>query len=250
MQRWRHELDRALAETSPHAFAFRRSAACLWGLDGFTPGATGFTGHPEVAVAYPRTGRVAVPRLKHLQPADLAAIDGVAVTAVHRLLADLGTLRDADLLERAVECALRHELIDEVAVRALAAQRAVRGVPTLRVVVQRRPLSAPPTESDLETLTLQLCRNGGVPVPDRQVRCVPGRLWRSDLAWPLWRVALEADGRASHGPERFTSDRRRQNETLLGGWMVLRFTWDDVTKAPARTLDVIRRALRSRGCPC
>ena len=220
----------------------------MWDLDGFVVGAPGFTAEPEVAVAYPQSGRTRVPRLHNVKPGTVVVVDGIRVTRIERLVLDLGTLRDPDLLERAAECALRRGMIDELTLRRLAAARAMRGVPTLRTVMGRRPVGAPATGSDLETLTVQLFRRGCLPTPDRQVRPLPGSAWRMDLAWPMWMVAVEVDGLASHGPAEFSADRRRQNRIVLGGWVLLRFTWGDVTDSPEYVLATVREALRRQGC--
>lgn len=42
------------------------------------------------------------------------------------------------------------------------------GPPALRLVLDRRPTDAPPTESELETRFLQVLRAAGIPEPVRQ----------------------------------------------------------------------------------
>ncbi len=65
-----------------------------------------------------------------------------------------------------------------------------------------------------------------------------------DLAFPAHRLAVEVDGWAWHtDPDRFQSDRARQNALVLAGWTVLRFTWSDVSERPDRVVAEIRRAL-------
>lgn len=49
-----------------------------------------------------------------------------------------------------------------------------------------------------------------------------------DVAFPAHRLAIEIDGREFHeGAEVFESDRWRQNDIVLAGWRVLRFTGVD-----------------------
>jgi len=65
-----------------------------------------------------------------------------------------------------------------------------------------------------------------------------------DLAFPAARVAVEVDGWAWHsGVAEFRADRRRQNALVLGGWTVLRFTWDDLVHHPNAVLTQIHAAL-------
>jgi very-short-patch-repair endonuclease len=68
-----------------------------------------------------------------------------------------------------------------------------------------------------ETLQLRLFRRDGV--------CYA----RLDLSWPSCLLAVEADGRETHDkPEALYQDRIRQNNLVLAGRTVLRFTSDDV----------------------
>ena len=237
--RWIERLELRLDEVGPHGFARRRSAACLLGLDGFTPGGPGFSAEPEVAVEYPRSGRVRAARLSNVGP--LVVAHGLACTGVGRTLLDCATVAGLDVVERAVECAIRTGRLTDSALRTLAAAP-VRGAPALRVVAARRPPGSAPTGSDAETVLLQRCRHAGLPTPERQVR--HGR-YSIDLAWPLFRVAVEVDGRPSHGTDdAFVNDRRRQNRIVVGGWLELRFSADDID---GEAVDTIAEALRMRG---
>lgn len=66
-----------------------------------------------------------------------------------------------------------------------------------------------------------------------------------DLAFPQARRAVEIDGFQFHStPAAFQSDRARDNDLVLAGWRVLRFTWQDVTERPAVVLAAIRLALQ------
>jgi very-short-patch-repair endonuclease len=110
----------------------------------------------------------------------------------------------------------------------------LRGAGALRSVLARRPPDAPPTDSDAETLFLQLARGARLPEPLRQFS-VPTSdgTFRLDFAWPARRVAVEIDGAATHASrEALSRDLRRQNRVLLSlapaGWALLRFTWDDL----------------------
>jgi very-short-patch-repair endonuclease len=66
-----------------------------------------------------------------------------------------------------------------------------------------------------------------------------------DFAFVEERVAIEVDGWAWHSdPARFRHDRERQNNLVLSGWTVLRFTWHDLTQGADRVITTIRSALR------
>lgn len=55
------------------------------------------------------------------------------------------------------------------------------------------------------------------------------------------------DGFAFHSdPDAFQIDRQRQNDLVLLGWQVLRFTWLDLTAYPDRVIALIRSAISAR----
>jgi very-short-patch-repair endonuclease len=64
-----------------------------------------------------------------------------------------------------------------------------------------------------------------------------------DVAVPARRLAIEIDGWAFHHDiERFQRDRARQNDLVMLGWTVLRFTWADLTQRPGYVRAMITRA--------
>ena len=68
-----------------------------------------------------------------------------------------------------------------------------------------------------------------------------------DLAWPEVKLAVECDGLAHHfAAHQLRWDDRRQNALVLLGWMVLRFTWADVTQRVDDSRSLLRRAWRDR----
>lgn len=72
------------------------------------------------------------------------------------------------------------------------------------------------------------------------VRLGPARYYL-DAAFIDCRLALEFDGHAHHsGLAQFTADRVRQNQLVLAGWTVLRFTEQTLDSMP----DLVRLALR------
>ena len=68
-----------------------------------------------------------------------------------------------------------------------------------------------------------------------------------DFAHPALRIALEVDGRAFHSDHlAFERDRARQNVIVVQEWIVLRFTWKQITQQPARVVATVRDAIRLR----
>lgn len=105
--------------------------------------------------------------------------------------------------------------------------------------------------SDLEeTFALQL-RAAKLPKPEREYQFAKPRRWRFDFAWPFdggpfagFAVEIEggtwAKGRHTTGAG-FAKDCEKYNEAALRGWIVLRFTGDDVKSG--RALEMTKRAL-------
>ncbi|WP_132431543.1 endonuclease domain-containing protein [Pseudonocardia endophytica] len=68
--------------------------------------------------------------------------------------------------------------------------------------------------------------------------------WEIDLAYPAVRLAIEVDGWAWHSDTtRFRNDRRKGNALVASGWMLLRFTWHDITERPLACVAEVRHAL-------
>ena len=57
---------------------------------------------------------------------------------------------------------------------------------------------------------------------------------------------VELDGRAFHGPQRFQSDRSRDQRFAAAGYLVIRFTWEDLDVRMDHVEAVIRRAISIR----
>ena len=220
---------RAGAGAGAGVVAYRRSAAAWWSFDGCGKGVV------EVAVRPGHQSRLAVAsRPKLLPPEHVTTLRGMPITTPARTLVDLGSVLDDGIVERALESALRRKLVTVRELESLLALTRLRGGRAIRRVLSRRPSGAPSTESDAETLFLQLARNCGLPEPRRQYPVVlRGRRYRIDFAWLETRIAVEIDGAATHAtPSALRSDLFRQNGVILDGWMVLRYTWFDIVSHP------------------
>jgi len=231
---WLQGLRATMAAAGPDAVIWRRSAARWWGLDGLDRS-------DAIEVAVGAGGRRGDPRVSRVDR-DLEVIRarGLPITTIGQTVLDLGPVVGPDLVERALEDGLRRGAVDVAGLGRLA-EAAPRASKVLRAVLARRPLGAPPTESDAETLFVQLVRRGGLPEPVRQLPVlVRGRPARLDFAWPGPALAAEVDGARYHGDDALGRDLRRQNALVLAGWHILRFTWLDVARYPYQVVDVLR----------
>ena len=146
------------------------------------------------------------------------------------VLGDLAATLDDDRWEQTLESALRKQLvtIDELAEVAGRSPRARR-------VLTRRPSGAPPTESFMETLALQLARP--IPLLGELTRQLEVRtrddlfVARVDLAALDIGLFLELDGQ--HHKDQPVYDARRETAVVAAtGMLPGRFTWHEITRIP------------------
>ena len=223
--------------------ASHRSAAALLGLISWVP-------RPEVTVEtlahYRSSSRIH--RHKDLEPQDVELVQGIPCTNAVRTLIDIGAVR-RDLTEPLFHAVLHRRLAtyDDIVARFYQVARKGRnGVGPLRAVLQEYDSAMAPGESTLEVRLLEIIRDYGMKAPVRQHRVtISGRNYRIDVAYPDEMLAIEGDGFGVHSErERFEADRVRQNELVLHGWRVLRFTWRQIRQQPEYVAATIRAALR------
>lgn len=172
---------------------------------------------------------------------NLAIVAGVTCANGLLTLIDLAATLDDDAWEQALESALRKKRTTiaelEAALPDLGRAR-VPGTSRMRRVLARRPDGAPPTESLLETLLLQLAR--AVPALgelDRQVEVFDEHgifVARVDLAKLELGLFFELDGQQHLGQPVY--DASRETAVVAAtGWLCGRFTWHEVTRTPRTT---------------
>jgi very-short-patch-repair endonuclease len=236
----------AAAALSADGIVSHRSAASLWGL--LRP-----TDVVEVSVAGSRRPRLSPPAIVHrihdLHPSLAVERMSLRVTDPIRTLVDLGlTLRPA-----AVNGALSQALVSRLVtadqvfqLRKALGRQGRNGTGIIGELIEKRMLTASIEESVLEARLIDLLAASGLPRPSLQHEVwVGGRfVARVDAAYADQFVAIEVDGYAAHGsPDAFQRDRTRQNELVVAGWTVLRFTWHDIVREPLAVAQAIRRAL-------
>jgi hypothetical protein len=225
-----------------------RAAAWLYGLDGIDELV------PEYLIPHGawRRGPHDHQR-RRLDDIEVVEVEGVLVTSVRQTLGDLCAVADLDIVERAVECALRKELVAELDLRDFAAIFAFarHGTPALCDVLDRRPIGAPPTGSDLETRCLQVLRAGGVPTPIRQFPVINQEgevVATADFGWYRTYFVIETDGLGTHKTrEQQLFDLHRQNRMSDAGYDFRRFTYTHVTRVPKYVVRETMRGLARAG---
>lgn len=244
---WYQRVHGACLSVGPEAVSCRRTAAVLWGLLELDD--------PPVEIAVPRPRHpkwvsARVFRSTDIIRAHRTKVAGIPATSIPRTLVDLGAVCSHRVVEDAVERAVvremttvreLHRMLDNVA------RQGRRGVGALRSALDGM---AEGTESILEAKLLRLILRSTLPSPVVQYKVRIGErlVARLDMAYPKVMLAIEADGRDPHSTAKaFQRDRQRQNELQQLGWIVLRFTWHDVTHRPEYVITAIRDMLRRRG---
>jgi very-short-patch-repair endonuclease len=122
------------------------------------------------------------------------------------------------------------------------------GSPRVRRVLEAAdPQAHGPFESVLRAIALNV--PGLAPVTQHRIDVDGAFLARVDLADLRLRIVLEADSFEFHGlPELMDKDCKRYDELVVEGWMVLRFSWNQVMTKPEWVRSVLERAVASREC--
>lgn len=238
---WEQRLLAAVLGSGPGAIASHRAAARLWDIHGADV--------LDVTSGTRRGRRLAGAVLHfsgHLDGARRLRRNGIPATDPMRTLVDLGAVVTADALEDALDRALERRLVTVLGVeRALegVARSGRSGVGALRNTLNERALGRARPDSLLEPRMARLLRACRLPPAAFQhVVHHEGRfVGRIDFAYPHLLIAIEVDGFASHSsPSALQGDLDRQNALVSLGWKVIRFTWHDVVRRPAKVASAVR----------
>lgn len=200
---------------------------------------------PSRAHVTVRRNRTLVDPVVFLHWADLPRSEvGHGVTSEDRTLLDCcRSLPFAEALAVA-DSALRHGY-DPERLQALGDRARGPGSRQVRRVAECATAEAAnPFESALRAVALDVA--GLALRPQVEVRD-PHFIGRVDLADERMRVALEADSWTWHGNRlAFERDCRRYNALVAHGWLVLRFTYDDVVRNPAEVAATLEAVVAER----
>jgi very-short-patch-repair endonuclease len=186
-----------------------------------------------------------VHRVPTLLPDEVTVAAGIPVTTPARTILDLATVLPLRELERTVDEADRLGLCTQHQLKKMAAAQAGRaGAGALARLLREHSIGTTATRNDFEERFLALCRRHRLPQPEVNVPLLD---YVVDFFWRDARLIVEADGRATHGTRRaFQEDRDRDGRLAVAGYLVVRFTWWDVTRRPAVVAHRIRRLLHAR----
>lgn len=216
-----------------------RSAAALWGI--------GTERRRVIDVSVTRHCELRRPGLRvrgrpTLAAKDVVCPDGIPVTAPARTLVDLATELGPLGVERAVNDADKHNLIDPETLRSALDDFAGQpGAPLLRRLLDKRTFRL--SDSDLEILFRPIAADAGLP-PPLSKQFVNG--FEVDFFWPELGLVIETDGLRYHRtPSTQARDAQRDRTHAIAGMTSLRFTHYEVKHEPARVRDELTRVART-----
>jgi very-short-patch-repair endonuclease len=241
---WEQRAVAAALAAGPRAAVSHRAAARIWRL-------LDLDAPIEIVVPRargPRLAGVVVHRSTDLTAAHVTVRDGITVTKPLRTMVDLGAVVPWWLVRESLDAGVANKLFSVAAVDA-ERERLARcgrdGCGVLLLALERSTLTTQ-SRTKLEARFARLSRRFGLPHAEFQHRVRDhGRfLGQVDFAYPDLRIAIEVDGWETHGsPTAMTADYVRQNKLIAAGWVVLRFTWHQVTHEQAAVAAVVRAAL-------
>ncbi len=242
----------AVLAAGPGAVVSHRSAAFLWGLEGFVaPGRVDVT-VPRHRRPAPRRG-VVVHESRDLELADPRRRWNVPVTGPGRTFLDVAAVADDELtVLRALDEVRRLGHASWADLWTSLFQHARQGrpgvVPARAALHERAGKRVPDTE--FARLFLRMIDAAGLPEPRSELDAtVAGHRFRIDCAYPECLVAIELDGQGHEEPVQIEADARRDAHLRSAGWTTLRFTWRRFSSEPDGVLADVRAALAARGVP-
>jgi predicted transcriptional regulator of viral defense system len=184
-----------------------------------------------------------------LHSADTTTRRGIPCTSLSRTILDCAALLHPEALDYMVHRAQSKDLYDPAEMDALLRRsRGRRGVARLRLVLGVLDETGDAqANAGAERVFLRLCRRFHLPIPSVSA-WVPLPIAAAglevDFTWPAHMLAVEVDSRRHHMTDRaFQRDRERDRALTAAGWRVLRFTWRDLTEAPAQVAAELRAHL-------
>lgn len=202
----------------------------------------------------------------------LVRVEGIDVTSVSRTTIDVARRFNLPRALIVVDAVLRRRVAalagsdadlrravhdDDLRERARAHLIAALGDHTgwQGIVRARRAIEAgdPAAESPLESFSRGTWIGLGLPVPVCGMAVVgaDGVTYWADEGWPEFGVLGECDGLLKYAdPERLRAEKTRQEALEQAGWIVVRWTWEEIVQRPqvvaARLWAAFERARRLR----
>ncbi|HYN55664.1 MAG TPA: DUF559 domain-containing protein [Motilibacterales bacterium] len=231
--------QRARAVSLSRRVPSHSTAAAIWGYDVVDEACHGIVDHGGGPFM-----RLVDHRLT-LAEGEVIRIAGMSITSERRTLIDLLCGQRVEMSLATVTDALRRSLVDPSDLAAIA--RAAKGRTGAGRVRALAETCAGNPWSVLEWRFQRIARgvSGGwrfnVEVSDDR-----GVIGPIDALHAEHGIIVELDGKRGHGADRFQSDRTRDQRLVARGYVVLRFTWDDIEHRPDEVRAILMRTIAHR----
>jgi hypothetical protein len=229
-------LHAALLYAGSAAVLSHTTAASHWGLIADQP--------RRVHLTVPgRCRSLSTVRAHHTRRIERTEHLGLPVTPVARTLLDLASLLPFAQLRRALAEADFQGLLRPRAVEAVLG-RGRPGSAALRRSLARHLPELAATRSVLEEGFLALCERSAIRVPE--VNATVEHLM-VDALWAAEKVIVELDGQSAHASAaNVEQDRAREHTLRRAGYLVIRYSWQQVTRRPEAVAAELRAELAGR----
>jgi very-short-patch-repair endonuclease len=239
---WHQRVLAAVWGTGPGAMASHRPSARLWGAE---------RSEDELidVISSSRTRSMYLEGVVVHRPRDRVEVRAVTRGAIPttpplRMLVDLGAV-DRGGVYPAMQALIVQRIVRPEAVAATIERHSMQGrhgIGALREALARYPLAAEVADSVLETLMASVALRYALPAMEFHP-IVEGM--EIDFRVLGTNILVECDGRAHHGlgTDGFERDRRRDQQTLGAGYVTVRVTWQQLTRAPAEFVRRMREVI-------
>jgi len=184
----------------------------------------GRAGHAEIAMH----------RMRHMHPEDVAEHEGVPVTSLELTSLHLAGLLTQRSFERStIKAARRPEFSVERAIALADRSNGRRGVKRFRQIITRDLAAELRSLSELELRFVELLRHYDIAIPviNHDVESL-----MVDAVWHDAKAIVELDGFEFHKlPRDLRVDNARTRRLVLAGYRVIRFGWRDLADDPGGT---------------
>jgi hypothetical protein len=242
---WKGRVRAACLAGAPNAAVSHRAGAAFYGVPGGN--------RALVEITCPRWLRakssgLLVHERSLVLPGDVQMIDGIPVTRPELCALQLASIyRSAEFIERVLHAMRRHRLItydSTLEMLTRHARKGVRGVRVMREALAQWDPGSAATESDPETVLLQILRRHGIEdaVPQLEIFDEAGRfVARLDVGIPRWRIGIEYDSNQFHTDEfAIERDNSRRNRVFSTGWTIFTARRRDLRTGGHELMSAIR----------
>jgi very-short-patch-repair endonuclease/predicted transcriptional regulator of viral defense system len=237
LEQWAGETA-ALLYAGDNAVLSHESAAAVWGFAA-TPSFVAIT---QIGRTPERQPGLRVHRVPSLDIRDVSIHNGFPVTSPARTLIDCAGRGPVDLLLN--EARVLKLVTDEAITAAMARCPGRAGIRSLRgLLADQYELGY--SRSRAERVLRRLVKDCGLEPPTYNTSVLG---YEVDAVWPAQRLVVEVDGHGAHGHQAaFERDRAKDQALVAAGYVVVRFTWNQLTQRPLLVAARVAAALARRG---